>query len=119
MALRRAELVPERFLQELMTGRLETALYKRGGQGGRVLTRSDPSSRVWEARAAKVVDTTGAGDAFACGVLAGLLKNRSLERALQWGIVSASFAIEDRGVEGLLRATPVTARERLVSWFGP
>ena len=43
----------------------DTVVLKRGSLGCRV------DGRVYEARAAEVVDTTGAGDAFAAGFLAG------------------------------------------------
>ena len=115
----RSGLDPERFLRTLVTGRLDTIFYKQGGRGGQVLGRTGFSQSRWPARAASVIDTTGAGDAFACGVLAGLLKNRPLERALQWGIVSASFAIQGQGIDGLLGANPALAQERLLDWFGP
>jgi 2-dehydro-3-deoxygluconokinase len=71
----------------------------------------------WPARAARVVDPTGAGDAFASGVLAGLLRGDDLPRALRRGVVSASFALEEWGCAGLLRATPAQAEARLAEWF--
>ncbi|HSB60189.1 MAG TPA: carbohydrate kinase family protein, partial [Vicinamibacteria bacterium] len=72
----------------------------------------------WEARAGEVVDPTGAGDAFAAGVLAGWLLGEPHERALRRGIVGASFALEGWGPAGLLRATPEAAEARLREWFG-
>jgi sugar/nucleoside kinase (ribokinase family) len=110
---------PERVLRRLMTGRLETVFYKQSEEGGQVLRTTKTPKLAWPGRAAVVVDTTGAGDAFACGVLAGLIRDQPLARALQWGVVSASFAIEGQGVETLLRATPDDAQQRLASWFGP
>jgi sugar/nucleoside kinase (ribokinase family) len=63
------------------------------------------------------VDPTGAGDAFATGVVAGLLRGESAERALRRGLVSTSFALEDWGPRALLRATPSDAERRLAEWF--
>jgi 2-dehydro-3-deoxygluconokinase len=64
------------------------------------------------------VDPTGAGDAFAAGVLAGILRGDPLARALRRGVVSASFALEDWGCAGLLHATAEQAQSRLREWFG-
>ena len=128
-------------LRDLAQGRLATILYKRGARGGTVLTRDEgpsfidpppyPSPRrgretpfreqlralTWAPRAAEVVDPTGAGDAFAAGVLAGWLRGEPHERALQRGIVGASFALEDWGPAGIFRATPEAAEARLREWF--
>ena len=45
----------------------------------------------------KPVDTTGAGDAFAAGVLFGLTHNYSLEKACRWGNYVASRMILETG----------------------
>lgn len=109
---------PEPFLRSLIAGRPGTILYKQGRRGGLVLRSAADPTRRWPGRQTGVVDTTGAGDAFACGVLAGLVRDQPLPRALQWGIVSASFAIQGQGPEALMLATPAIAQDRLHSWFG-
>jgi len=119
MASREMRLEPEPVLRHLFVGRLRTILYKQGKAGGLVLRSDKASSLRWAGRADGVVDTTGAGDAFACGVLAGLIRDEPLVRALQRGVVSASFVIQGQGVEALLQATPTAAQERLETWFGP
>ena len=86
-----------------------------GARGGDVL---DPGERfrpahAWTPCEAKVVDTTGAGDAFAAGYLAGRVKNESLGTCCAMGAVSASFAIEGLGPRGLLWASPGEAQARL------
>ncbi len=70
------------------------------------------------ARARAVVDPTGAGDAFAGGVLAGRLLGEPLPRALEHGVVAAAFAVEGEGAEGLLAADPDSARQRLRDELG-
>ncbi len=63
-------------------------------------------------------DPTGAGDAFAGGFLAAIAAGRSLPDALDQGIVSASFALEDWGARGLIAATRAEADRRLREWLG-
>lgn len=51
-----------------------------------------------------VVQETGAGDAFVTGVVAGLLHDRRLPEAVQWGIQSSASVIQHMGAKtGLLR----------------
>jgi len=50
----------------------------------------------------KVVDTTGAGDAFTAGVLAGLIKQYSFEDALRLGQVNALSVIQQVGCKNKL-----------------
>ena len=105
---------------QLAGGRLSLVLLKRGRRGGVACDLREGVRLVeWPPRAVRVVDPTGAGDAFASGVLAGLLRGDPLPRALQRGVVSASFALEEWGCAGLLHATPEQAQARLREWFGP
>lgn len=56
-----------------------------------------------EAFPAKVVDMTGAGDAYAAGVAGGLIYGKSLDEVMRWGAVNAAFQIETIGAQsGLL-----------------
>ena len=63
------------------------------------------------ARPARVVDTTGAGDAF-CGVFAGRLAlGRSMTEAVAWGVAAGSLATEVAGaVPSLPTAEAIGAR---------
>ncbi len=99
------------------TGRLRRVLFKRGARGGLAYDAVTGTFFPWPARAAAVVDPTGAGDAFAGGVLAGLLHEEPIERAVERGIVAASFALEGEGADGLLAATPALAEARRRDWF--
>lgn len=87
--------------------------YKRSARGGLVYDHRAGRFVAWPARESAVVDPTGAGDAFAGGVLAGRLLGDPLPRALERGVVSAAFAIEGEGADGLLAASPESARRRL------
>lgn len=60
----------------------------------------------------RAIDPTGAGDAFCGGFLAGFLASGDPVEAALRGAVSASFAVEAPGLEGLLAATNEEAEAR-------
>lgn len=94
-------------------GRLQQVIAKRGSAGGLVYDVATDSFTRWSAAPWPVVDPTGAGDSFAGGVLSGVLAGLPLVESLRRGVVSASFALVDHGVAGLLAATPAQAQARL------
>lgn len=104
-------------LRSLAASRLRRVVFKRGAQGGLLYDAREDRCYEWAARAVQVVDPTGAGDAFAGGLLAGWLRGEATGRALAHGVVSASFAIEAWGADGLLGATPEAAAARFDAWF--
>jgi sugar/nucleoside kinase (ribokinase family) len=105
-------------LRQLAGGRLRHVVLKRSSRGGELYDVAADRVVPWVARAEAVVDPTGAGDAFAAGMVAGLLRGESVERALRRGLVSASFALQGFGPAALLSATPGEAEARLREWFG-
>jgi sugar/nucleoside kinase (ribokinase family) len=97
--------------QVLATG-CRTVLIKKGENGALVVRSHDSGEVETFALPAypleEVVDPTGAGDAFAGGVLGSLaasrdFEQRSLRRAVAVGTVVASFAVEDFGPKALER----------------
>lgn len=60
----------------------------------------------------RVVDPTGAGDAFAAGLAVGLAEDRTLIDAVRFAHAVASFAIEAIGTDGLADRAAVDARMR-------
>ena len=61
---------------------------------------------LWEVEAlkVKVIEKTGAGDAFGSGFLTGYIKEKSIERGLQIGIANAASCIQKLGAKnGLLQ----------------
>ncbi len=62
--------------------------------------------------AARVVDPTGAGDAFAAGLAVALAEGRALLDAVRFANAVASFAVEAVGTEGLSDRAGVEARLR-------
>jgi len=66
-----------------------------GERGVRIL----PEGTELPALPARVVDTTGAGDALAGATAAALAEGLSLDQALEWGIACASLAVERPGCQ--------------------
>ena len=64
-----------------------------------------------------IVDTTGAGDALAGGMLARWMSTggqpAGLQDALVWGVACASITISSVGVKGIAKATPEDLGERV------
>ncbi len=108
---------PRTALGRLAGGRLRHVLLKQGARGGLFFDAGSGETWRWAPRATSFVDPTGAGDAFAGGYLAGRLLGEEVAGALERGVVSASFALEDWGAARLLAATPETARRRREEWF--
>jgi fructokinase len=71
------------------------AVLTRGEQGSMIL-RGEESAEI-EAVPTQVVDTTGAGDAYAAGFLAGHTRGLSLAEAGHWGAVAAAEVISHFG----------------------
>ena len=74
----------------------ETVVVTCGGAGALAVTSAGETAHV-DAAHAKVVDTTGAGDAFAAGFLAARLAGRALEDCLASGAHLAARAIAQVG----------------------
>jgi sugar/nucleoside kinase (ribokinase family) len=67
------------------------------GEHGAIALRGDERASVKAEPVTQLVDTTGAGDLFAAGVLAGLSEGRSLEHCLTMGAVCAAEVISHYG----------------------
>jgi len=64
-----------------------------------------------EAFPAKVVDMTGAGDAYATGVLAAFFHGKDLAEAMRWGAANGASVVEEIGPQkGLLSYDKMQAR---------
>ena len=109
---------PQRALPRLVNGRLRFVVFKRGEKGGILYDAPHEQFHSWEARATVVVDQTGAGDAFGVGLILAHLEGLPIAACLQRAVVTASFAIEGWGPDGLLAATRAEAEARLRQWYG-
>jgi sugar/nucleoside kinase (ribokinase family) len=87
-------------------GRLRFVASKRAEKGGVLVDLANSSHRSWAASSSKVVDPTGAGDAFAGGFLAGWLGDANVDRALSQGSISAAQAVSEWGTRGLRQGGP-------------
>lgn len=75
-----------------------TVITTLGESGSRVITR-DGQTEIPPAKADKVVDPTGAGDAYRSGLLKGLVEGKSVVEAARMGSVCGSFAVEAHGTQ--------------------
>ncbi len=82
-------------LEALGAGSPPTVVLTLGAGGARLL----PDGPSLPALPAEVVDTTGAGDALAGALAAGLAAGASLEQALQLGLATASLCVERDGCQ--------------------
>jgi cytidine kinase len=104
---------PERVLRRLATGRLRFIVFKQAARGGILYDARNDRFHRWPGRASKVIDPTGAGDAFAAGFISAHLEGLPVDACLDRGVVSASFAIEAAGAAALLEATRTDADARI------
>jgi sugar/nucleoside kinase (ribokinase family) len=86
-------------MRKLATQGPRAVAVKRGEAGSLLYDRQ--RDRVWNIPSVPTtaVDTTGAGDAYCGGFLAGLVATGDPLEAALWGTVSASFAVEDHGAQ--------------------
>jgi ribokinase len=81
---------------EALAGHLpDRVVLTRGGQGAVLL----PSGEAFPAIEAKVVDTTGAGDAFTGALAAGIAAGMEIGAALRRAIVAAGISVEREGCQ--------------------
>lgn len=76
-------------------GMLVTTLGEKGCQ----IVTKEGEVAITAAKAAEVVDPTGAGDAFRAGLLKGLCLEKDIETACRMGAVSAAYSVEKRGTQ--------------------
>lgn len=109
---------PQQVLPRLVSGRLRFVVFKRGASGGILYDAHQKRFHCWDARVDNVVDQTGAGDAFAIGLVLAQLEGLPIEASLQRAIVTASFALAGWGPDAMFAATRAEAEARLRQWYG-
>lgn len=83
-----------------------TVVVTAAGDGGRYYENG--TWHEFTALPAKMVQATGAGDAFATGVIAGCLHDRRTSEAIEWGKANAASVIQNMGAKTGLRADLAT-----------
>jgi sugar/nucleoside kinase (ribokinase family) len=116
LLLDEANIDPERVLPRLAAGRLRFIVFKQAARGGILYDAREDRFHRWLGRATRVIDPTGAGDAFAAGFVSAHLEGLPVTACLDRGVVSASFAIEAVGAASLLEATRTDAEARIGQW---
>lgn len=69
------------------------------GEKGSVVSTSDGDLKIPIASINKVVDPTGAGDAYRAGLIKGLVTGKDIETSAKMGSVAATYAIENYGTQ--------------------
>lgn len=108
---------PRPALASLASGRLRFVAFKRGASGGLLYDAHESRFHEWQARAEAMADPTGAGDAFAMGFLTAHLASLPVAACRERAVITASFAIESWGSDGLLAASLSRAAARQQQWF--
>lgn len=117
LLLPEAAVNPHAALASLAAGRLRFVAFKRGAAGGLLYDAHEKRFHEWLPQTQHVADPTGAGDAFALGFVSALLEDAAVPACLERAVVTASFAIEAWGSEGLLAASPGSALARQRDWY--
>ena len=81
---------------EAVRPKVETLVVTRGEQGALAFSGSERAEVAAEP-IERLVDTTGAGDLFAAGFLAGQARGLGLERSLKLGAIAAAEVIQHYG----------------------
>lgn len=88
-------------LDALAVGRLRYVVHKQGARGGALYDAHTRALWRWDPLPARVVDVTGAGDAFAAGFLSAMVEGADVAAAIACGAATASVAIEGDGAASL------------------
>ncbi len=97
-------------VQPVLTDNIPLIFITAGAAGG-IVVEDGQKARRFQVPAVQSVDDTGAGDAFACGVVAGILWNWPLDNCLSLGIANAQSVIKQIGAKsGLLRKSEVESQ---------
>jgi len=97
---------------------VDQVVVTRGRRGSLVVTREDGIHAIPRVRIRRVLDVTGAGDAYRAGFYAGLARGYDPVRCGILGSVAASFVVEARGTQTRLPAWEgLVARARRTGEF--
>ena len=89
--------VPEKIADFYLEHGSKTVIVKLGENGAYYKTKDGAQGTVPGYKPEKIVDTVGAGDAFAAGVVTGLLENLPLDEAVARGNAMGAIIISSKG----------------------
>ncbi len=69
------------------------------GEKGSLISTSESDEHVPSIRVERVVDPTGAGDAYRAGLLKGIVAGKDIQTAARLGSIAAAYAIEKYGTQ--------------------
>jgi adenosine kinase len=69
------------------------------GENGSIIIAARGEKKIGVAKPSKVLDPTGAGDAYRAGLIKGLVLGKELADAARMGATSASYAVECQGTQ--------------------
>jgi sugar/nucleoside kinase (ribokinase family) len=81
------------------------SLIIKQGEDGATFFDKDTSFSIKAYPVSKVMDTTGAGDAFAGGILSSKIAGKNIEESMIAGAAMASFCIESIAHEGIVKVS--------------
>lgn len=108
-------LSPEAIVDAMRSDGAAAVALRMGPEGSLVAARNGPVVAIRAVPVARVVDTTGAGNTFCGGLLAGVAQGRPLAAAAAMGAVSSSFCIENFGVLDPSHVNPPERDRRLAA----
>ncbi|MDY6843859.1 MAG: PfkB family carbohydrate kinase, partial [Thermodesulfobacteriota bacterium] len=76
----------------------EAVITTKGEHGSTIITH-DRTIHIMAVKPRRVIDPTGAGDAYRAGLIKGLSEHNDLVYSAQLGAVSASFSVEEAGTQ--------------------
>ncbi len=79
-------------------GKVEILIITKGGDGSEIYNKKE-KLKIKAVKLKKVVDPTGAGDAYRAGLIKGMIDELSLEEIGRLASVVASFAVEKQGTQ--------------------
>jgi ribokinase len=106
-------IAPEEGAGRLRSLGARNVVVKLGERGSLVYDEARGAWRIVPIYRTKVVDPTGAGDAFGGGFLVGLVETGDPLQAALYGTISASFVIEGEGGTAALQRSRPEAEARL------
>lgn len=95
--------------------RLATRIVVTLGADGVMVAGDGPARRLAAFPPVRVVDTTGAGDAFAGAFAAALADNATIDDAVRFGAAAGSLAVAAAGAQGAVETTPEALRAIIAS----